>query len=98
MGTDTPNILSRETTFWMGILKKCLAVEKVPIEQNTPNNVQNPIPVSDPAPDCTDQLQSTEGVFRHSVPSMEAVFAIQLCQQKGNYLAIQFRPRKLDLR
>ena len=33
MGTDTPNILSRETTFLMGILKKCLAVEKVPIEQ-----------------------------------------------------------------
>ena len=24
MGTDTPNILSRETTFLMGILKKCL--------------------------------------------------------------------------
>ena len=32
MGTDTPNILSRETTFLMGILKKCLPVEKVPIE------------------------------------------------------------------
>ena len=33
MGTDTPNILSRETTFLMGILKKCLPVEKVPIEK-----------------------------------------------------------------
>ena len=37
MDTDTPNILSTETTFLMGILKKCLPVEKVPIEQN---NVQ----------------------------------------------------------
>ena len=74
MGTDTPNILSRETTFLMGILKKCLAVEKVPIEQVTPNNVQNSIPVSDPVPDRADQLPSTEGVFRHSVPSTEAVF------------------------
>ena len=77
MGTDTPNILSRETTFLMGILKKCLAVEKVPIEQVTPdnaqnsvnpNNMQNPISISDP----TDHL--TEGVFCHSVPSTEAVF------------------------
>ena len=39
MGTDTPNILSRETTFLMGILKKCLPVEKVPINQVTPDNV-----------------------------------------------------------
>ena len=28
MGTDTPNILSRETTFVMGILKKCFVTEK----------------------------------------------------------------------
>ena len=27
MGTDTPNLLSRETTFLKGILKKCLVVE-----------------------------------------------------------------------
>ena len=33
MGIDTPNVLSRETTFLMGILKKCLPVEKVPIEE-----------------------------------------------------------------
>ena len=31
MGIDTPNILSRETTFLMGILKKCLSVEKLQI-------------------------------------------------------------------
>ena len=59
MGTDTPNILSRETTFLMGILKKCLPVEKVPIEQtnHTPNSIS----------DCTK-------AFRYSVPSMEGVF------------------------
>ena len=51
MGTDTPNILSRETTFLVGILKRCLPVEKVPIQQN--NHI--PIPVSDQA----DQLLST---------------------------------------
>ena len=28
MGIETPNLLSRETTFLMGILKKCLSVEK----------------------------------------------------------------------
>ena len=66
MGTDTPNILSRETTFLMGILKRCLPVEKVPIEQTN----HTPISISDQ----TDQLPSMEGAFRHSVPSTEGVF------------------------
>ena len=35
IGIDAPNLLSRETTFLMGILKKCLSVEKTP---NEPNN------------------------------------------------------------
>ena len=35
MGIETPNLLSRETAFLMGILKKCLSVEKT---QNEPNN------------------------------------------------------------
>ena len=62
MGTDTPNILSRETTFLMGILKKCLPVEKVPIKQiHTPNSI----------PGQTEQVPSMEGVFRHSVTSTE---------------------------
>ena len=74
MGIETPNLLSRETTFLMGILKKCLSVEKVPTEQVTPNNAQNPIPISDPGSDHTDQLPSMEGVFSHSVPSTEGVF------------------------
>ena len=71
MGTDTPNILSRETTFLMGILKKCLPVEKVPIKKITPDNMQNPIPISDPSPHHMDQLLSMEGVFCHSVTSAE---------------------------
>ena len=78
MGTDTPNILSRETTFLMGILKKYLAVENVPIQQHTPNNVQNPISVSNP----TGHL--TEGVFRHSVPSTEAVFCHSVVPAEEN--------------
>ena len=66
MGTDTPNILSRETTFLMGILKRCLPVEKVPIKQtnHTPNSIS----------DHTEQFPSTEGTSRHSVLSMEGVF------------------------
>ena len=43
MGIDTPNLLSRETTFLMGILKKCLSVEKTP---NEPNNQISSLPVS----------------------------------------------------
>ena len=86
MGTDTPNILSRETTFVMDILKKCFVTEKVSIEQNT----QNSTLVSDsttgdanpsmegvfchsvPTAAAADQIPSTEGVFSHSDPSMEA--------------------------
>ena len=84
MGTDTPNILSRETTFVMGILKKCFVTEKVSIKQNS----QNPTLVSEtetaPSDPSTEganchsvppvQVPSTEGVFSHSVPSTEAVF------------------------
>ena len=84
MNENTPNILPRETTFLMGILKKCFVTEKVSIEQNT----QSPILVSDPtaardANPSTEavfchsvmpaQVPSTEGVFSHSVPSTEAV-------------------------
>ena len=89
MGIETPNLLSRETTFLMGILKKCLSVEKTP---NEPNNQISSLPVSghsvppteadplmpaeaDPlTPAETDPLTSTEGVFSHSVTSMEGVF------------------------
>ena len=70
MGIDTPNLLSRETTFLMGILKKCLSVEKAP---NEPNNQISPTPVSGHSVPLTeeDPLKSTERVFSHSVPLME---------------------------
>ena len=87
MGIETPNLLSRETTFLMGILKKCLSVEKT---QNEPNNQISSLSVSghsvppmeadpltpaeaDPlTPAEADPLASTEGVFSHSVSPTEA--------------------------
>ena len=70
MGIETPNLLSRETTFLMGILKKCLSVE------TAPNNQISSLPVSGHSvlPTEADPLTSTEGVFSHSVPSTEGVF------------------------
>ena len=63
MGIETPNLLSRETTFLMGILKKCLSVEKT---QNEPSNQISSPPVSGhPVP-------LTEGASCHSVPPTEA--------------------------
>ena len=70
MGIDTPNVLSRETTFLMGILKKCYPVEKIPIEQAQIQTNHIPISVSDQA----DQLPSIEVAFSHSVPSTGGVF------------------------
>ena len=79
MGIETPNLLSRETTFLMGILKKCLSVEKT---QNEPNDQISSLSVSghsvppteaDPLmPAEADPLASTEGAFSHSVPPTEA--------------------------
>ena len=67
MGIETPNLLSRETTFIMGILKKCLSVEKT---QNEPNDQISSLPISghsvppteaDPlTPAEADPLASTE--------------------------------------
>ena len=81
MGIETPNLLSRETTFLMGILKKCLSVEKAP---NEPNNQISSSSVSEHPVSPTegvfghsvllteeDPLTSTEGVFSHSVPLTE---------------------------
>ena len=67
MGIDTPNLLSRETTFLMGILKKCLSVEKAP---NESNNQISSTSVSGHSVPLTeeDPLMSMEGVFSHSVP------------------------------
>ena len=73
MGIETPNLLSRETTFLMGILKKCLPVETASKE---PNNQISSLPVSGHSvlPMEADPLTSTEGVFSHSVTSTEGVF------------------------
>ena len=72
MGIETPNLLSRETTFLMGILKKCLSVEKTP---NEPNNQISSLPVSGHSvpPMEADPLMSMEGVFSHSLTSTEGV-------------------------
>ena len=86
MGTDTPNILSRETTFVMGILKKCFITEKMSIEQNTPNSFISGTTAEEETNPSTEgvfchsvppavapaQVPSTEGVFSHSNPSTEA--------------------------
>ena len=74
MGIDTPNLLSRETTFLMGILKKCLSVEKAPnVVEDVSNNMQNPsLSIQDQAPGHSGHsVTSTEGVFCHSVTPME---------------------------
>ena len=54
MGIETPNLLSRETTFLMGILKKCLSVETAPSDSN---NQVSSTSVSESAP-----VPSTEAV------------------------------------
>ena len=85
MGADTPNILSRETTFLMGILKKCFVNEKVSIEQNS----QNPILISETETvPIVPSDPSTEGVSCHSVPPVHVL-------STEEYLAIQIRPQKL---
>ena len=81
MGADTPNILSRETTFIMGILKKCFVTEKV---QDTSNSLISGPTAEERTDPSTEGVfchsappteeTSTEGVFSNSVPSTEAVF------------------------
>ena len=80
MGIDTPNLLSRE---WQ--LKKCLSVEKAP---NEPNNQISSTSVSGHSvpPTEEDPLTSTEGVFGHSVTSMEGVFSHSVPPTEENSL------------
>ena len=89
MGIDTPNLLSRETTFLMGILKKCLSVEKTPNEPNnqiSSTSVSGPTPGHSVPPTEEDPLMSTEGVFGHSVPSPEGVFSHSVPPMEENSL------------
>ena len=78
MGIETPNLLSRETTFLMGILKKCLSVETAPNNQISSPPVSGysvpPTEIDPLTPAETAPVPSTEGVFSHSVPSTEDVF------------------------
>ena len=79
MGIETPNLLSRETTFMMGILKKCLSVEKAQNDQiSSPPVSGHSVPLTEAAP-----LTSTEGVFCHSVPSTEAAPETPLKSTEG---------------
>ena len=75
MGIETPNLLSRETTFLMGILKKCLSVETAP---NKPN----------------DQISLTVS-FRSFSSVHGSSSRCSTYVQRKEYLAIQFRPRKV---
>ena len=65
MGTDASNLLSRETTFLMGILKKCLSVEasKLP-SSDTPFSY---------IPSLDNPSQDMKGASSHSVSSTEMI-------------------------
>ena len=74
MGIETPNLLSRETTFLMGILKKCLSIETAPSDSN--NQVSTSVSESAPVP-------YTEAVSCHSVPSMVAAPVTPVSSTEG---------------
>ena len=65
MGTDTPNLLSRETTFLMGILKKCLVVKtpKLPSPDSPSSDIQS----------SENPSQNMKGASSHSVSSTEMI-------------------------
>ena len=89
MGIDTPNLLSRETTFLMGIPKKCLSVEKAPnVVEDVLNNMQNPsLSIPDQTPGhLGHSVPPMEGVFCHSVTSTEGVFSHSVMPAEGNLL------------
>ena len=86
MGIDTPNLLSRETTFLMGILKKCLSVEKAP---NEPNNQISSTPVSGSTPGHS--VTSTEAVFSHSVLPAEEKFTCIHRRSNSSFSSIHRR-------
>ena len=100
MGIETPNLLSRETTFLMGILKKCLSVEKT---QNEPNNQISSLSVfrsfssvHGSRSTYAGGSRSTcvhEGVFSHQFRPRKQLQMLQIRPRKV-YLAIQFRSRK----
>ena len=70
MGIDTPNLLSRETTFLMGILKKCLVVETPKLPSS--DILSSFIPSSD-IPSLGNPSQDMKGASSHSVSSTEMI-------------------------
>ena len=82
MGIDTPNLLSRETTFLMGILK----TPNEPNNQISLTSVSGPTPGHSVPPMEEDPLTSTEGVFGHSVTSTEGVFSHSVPPTEENSL------------
>ena len=74
MGIETPNLLSRETTFLMGILKKCLSVETAPSDSN--NQVSTSVSESAPVP-------YMEAVSCHSVLSTVAAPVTPVLSTEG---------------
>ena len=76
MGTDTPNLLSRESTFLMGILKKCLVVEtpKLPFSDIPSSDIpSSDIPssyiLSSDIPSSENLSQDMKSASSHSVSS-----------------------------
>ena len=104
MGIETPNLLSRETTFLMGILKKCLSVEKT---QNEPNNQISSLPVSGHSVPPTEADPLTPAEADPLASTGRSNLAIQFRPRKQlqmlqirprkEYFAIQFRSRKIQL-
>ena len=68
MGIDTPNLLSRETTFLMGILKKCLSVEAPRLPSS---DISFPDISSSNSPSSDNTSQNMKGASSHSVSSTE---------------------------
>ena len=84
MGTDTPNLLSRETTFLIGILKKCLVVK-------TPKLPSPDSPSSD-TPSSENPSQDMKGASSHSVSSTE----ISLIAGLNQLLSSENPPRDME--
>ena len=90
MGIETPNLLSRETTFLMGILKKCLSVEKT---QNEPSNQISSLPVSGHS--VSAHGSSSSSAHGRCILTFSSAHGSRLqFRSRKVYLAIQFRSRK----
>ena len=72
MGIDTPNLLSRETTFLMGILKKCLVVETPKLPSLDIPSSYIPSPVS---PSLKNPSQDMRDASSHSSSEIISLIA-----------------------